>query len=356
MKILLLFTILLVSPSTFSKHIVLVNPSVPGVSFWDRVTKISLAAAKDLNLTVEVTYGEDNRITHFETLTNIASRESKPDLVIFMPYGGNAKYAYELFENAKIPFITMEKTLEKQERQMLGKPGEIYRYWYGEVFHDNEDAGKKLANSIIKRGYTVFKRKKLSLAALTGSFSGESSHRNDGLLAAIAEHPDVKLLQIVPANWSRERGKAAIHKLIGRYKSVDIVWSASDSMALGVLDSLRAKPSAQQPRMIIGGFDWTQEAIKEIRQGNIHASIGGHIFQGAWSLILAEDLLLNRTPKYKSIAYSLEVIDTENVDKYELLSTNYDWDSIDFTQFSLSNDKTETKFLFDFESILSQIK
>jgi len=352
---LLLLSILL-SPYALSKNIVFVNPSVPGVSFWDRVTNISLAAARDLNLVVEVVYGEDNRITHFETLTNIASRKNKPDLVIFMPYGGNAKYAYELFENAKIPFITMERTLEKQEAQTVGTPGKRFKYWFGEVFHNNEEAGKKLADSIIKRGYTVFNKKKLSLAALTGSFSGESSHRNDGLLASIAEHPDVKLLQIIPANWSRERGKAAIHKLINRYETVDVVWSASDSMALGVLDSLKAKPSEHQPSMVVGGFDWTLEAVKEIKQGNLHASVGGHIFQGAWTLVLAKDLLLGKIGKYKSISYSLEIIDTQNVNRFEIFATNYDWDTIDFNKFRLSEGQLETEYPFNIDRVLSQIK
>jgi ABC-type sugar transport system substrate-binding protein len=355
-KTLLFLFSILVSPYVFSKNIVFVNPSVPGVAFWDRVTKISLAAARDLDLTVEVVYGEDNRITHFETLTNVASRENKPDLVIFMPYGGNAKYAYELFENAMIPFVTMERTLEKQEAQTLGSPGEHFKYWYGEVFHDNENAGKRLADSIIEYGYKVFNKKKLSLAALTGSFSGESSHRNDGLLASIAEHPDIKLLQIVPANWSRERGKAAIHKLINRYKHVDLVWSASDSMALGVLDSLKAKPHEQRPKVVIGGFDWTQEAIKEIQQGNIHASVGGHIFQGAWTLVFAKDLLFDKVSKYKSISYSLEVIDTHNISKFQILSTNYEWDAVDFNQFRLRDEQLETEYLFGFDSVLSQIK
>lgn len=356
MKSILLIFIILVSPYAFPKNVVLVNPSVPGVSFWDRVTRISLAAARDLDLTVEVMYGEDNRITHFETLTNIASRKDKPDLVIFMPYGGNAKYAYELFENARIPFITMERTLENQEAKTLGKPGEHYQYWYGEVFHDNVEAGKKLANSLINQGYTVFNKRKLSLAALTGSFSGESSHRNDGLLASIAEHPNIQLLQIVPANWSRERGKATIHKLINRYGSVDLVWSASDSMALGVLDSLKAEPQNRRKKMVVGGIDWTQEAVKEIKLGNLHASVGGHIFQGAWALVFAKDLLVGKVEKYKRISYSLELIDTQNVSDFELLSTNYEWDSIDFNQFRLKEGQQEAEYLFGFDSVLSQIK
>lgn len=356
MKTVLFLTCILFSSSALSKNIIFVNPSVPGVSFWDRVTKISLAAAKDLDLTVEVKYGEDNRITHFETLTNIASRDDKPDLVIFMPYGGNAKYAYELFENAKIPFITMERTLEDQEAKTLGKPGEHYQYWYGEVFHDNVEAGKKLADSIIDHGYTVFNKKKLSIAALTGSFSGESSHRNDGLLASIAEHPSIKLLQIVPANWSRERGKAAIHKLINRYESIDLVWSASDSMALGVLDSLKAKPHERRTKMVVGGIDWTQEAVREIKLGNLHASVGGHIFQGAWTLVFAKDLLFGKVKKYRSISYSLELIDTKNVSKFEILSTNYEWDSIDFNQFLLKEGQQETEYLFGFDKVLSQIE
>lgn len=231
MKVILFFLCIALSTSAISKDIVLVNPSVPGVAFWDRVTDISLAAARDLNLTVEVVYGEDNRITHFEKLTNIASREVKPDLVIFMPYAGNAKFSYDLFENAKIPFITMEKTLENQEALTLGKPGKPYRLWYGEVFHNNEDAGKKLADSIIKQGQSVFSKKKLSLAALTGSFSGESSHRNDGLLASIARHPDVKLLQIVPANWSRERGLEASGKPAKFSQQVD--WSGNIVISKG---------------------------------------------------------------------------------------------------------------------------
>jgi len=356
MKFALLLFFLIYSSCSYCQNIVFVNPSVPGVSFWDRVTKITHSAARDLDIELEVVYGADNRISHFETLTKVASRQEKPSLVVFMPYGGNAKFAYQLFENAKIPFITMERTLEDREAQGIGTPGETFKYWVGEVFHDNQLAGKQLAESIIQESYQLFGKKELSLAALTGSFSGESSHRNDGLMSAIASHSSVSLLQIVPAHWSRERGKNAIHKLINRHKKVELVWCASDSMALGVLDSLKALNNDSLNRTVIGGFDWTREAIDEIKKGNLHASIGGHIFQGAWTMVLAKDVLSDEVPKYLSVDYDLELINKYNINRYHMLATDFNWDVIDFKEFSIKNAENTAEYSFSFNRILSLLE
>ena len=107
MKFTLFLVIFLYSFSVKAIHITFVNPSISGYDFWDRVTYAFLDAAKDLNVNVEVLYGQDNRVFNHQKIVEITNKAVKPDYVIFMPYSGNAKAAFDLLEEHEIPFITL---------------------------------------------------------------------------------------------------------------------------------------------------------------------------------------------------------------------------------------------------------
>ncbi len=337
MKYILLAVSLLVSFTSAAINVTFINPSVPGTAFWDRVTAVARAAADDLSINLTVLYGADNRIFNLDAVKKVTTSKVKPDYVIFSPYDGNAVQTYQALEQAKIPFITIERTLQPNEQVLLALPQEKYKYWLGEVFHDNIFAGKLLADSLIKHARQTNKDERLSIVGISGSFSGESNQRNEGLKSSVESHQDIQLLQIVPAIWSRERSRYIIHQLTGRFGKIDIAWTASDGMALGVLDSISSGSSEVNPDIVVGGIDWTVEAIEKVKSGELAASVGGHIMQTAWALVKIYDhhhglKVFDKAANEKT--FDLEVIDKENVDQYFVLANKVNWGLVDFLQFS----------------------
>jgi len=336
----------------------LVNPSIPGTPFWDRVTAIAYAAANDLNIELSVVYGRDNRIFNHKTIEQLAKLEQKPDFVILMPYGGNAKVSFDVLEQAKIPFITMERTLHYDEQVIVGYPQENYRYWLGEVYHDNTHAGELLADTLFTRANSLFKKDTLTAIGISGSFSGESEQRVGGLIKSVSHHPKVNLLQVVPGGWSRERSRDIIHQLTSRYGEIDIAWAASDGMALGVLDSTLSLHSPIANKIITGGIDWTSEAVEKIKSGHMTASVGGHIMQAAWALVKVYDFHAGHPVFSKgdgAPSYNLEVITADNIDAYYFLAQQVEWSMVDFKKFSLSHPPKKTKHYFEFSLVVEQI-
>ncbi len=349
---------LLFPSASWGVNITFVNPSVPGTPFWDRVSAAARAAANDLNFNLSIVYGGDNRIFHFDAIKKIAESQYKPDFVIFMPFDGNAIHTFQLLEHAKIPFVTIERTVHADKQAELGLPQVKFHYWLGEVFHDNVSAGKLLANSLINAASEQSKRSDLKIAAISGSFSGESSHRVEGLQASLNQHDDVHLLQVVHANWSRERSRRIIYQLANRFGEIDIVWAASDGMALGVLDSVASGDKNLNPNIVVGGIDWTVEAIEQVSQGNLVASVGGHFMQAAWALIKLYDHQHNVNVFKKGVSgksYELEAITQKNIEHFRFLAQKVDWDKIDFKSFTLTHSK-QAQYQFSFTHLVQLLQ
>ena len=350
MKFVLFIVILFHSFNVHAIHITFINPSASGYDFWDRVTYAFLDAAKDLNVEVDVLYGQDNRIFNHQNIVDVTNRSVKPDYVIFMPYSGNAKAAFDLLEQHKIPFITLERTLPTKEQHILGIPQQQYKYWLGELYHDNEHAGELLANTLIDAAKSGKNQpdKVYSVVGLMGMYGGESEHRVDGLEKSIAAQANTELLQTAPGFWSKAKSEIVFQQMISRYSGtkIDIAWAASDGMALGIAKV--AEKHNKDGHIKIGGIDWTKDAIAAINNGQITASVGGHFMQAAWALIRVFDHHHNKDVFLQGEnkpTYHLEAVTQENIKKHMFLMEKINWDRVDFKQYSLVfNDKNTHDF------------
>lgn len=356
MKYLFLIVVMLVQLTASAIEVTFINPSIPGTPFWDRVTAIAKAAADDLKINLTVVYGKDNRIFNLEAIENVAAQKIKPDYLIFMPYDGNSEVSFTTLETSKIPFITLERTLLAEEQEFISLPQVKYKYWLGEIFHDNKVAGEILSDSLISAVRQQHKGP-IKVAGLTGSFSGESNQRSLGLQKSIDKHENVELLQVVPAIWSRERSRYIIHQMSSRFGKIDVAWAASDGMALGVLDSVKSGYNQVNPDMKIGGIDWTVEAIEKVKTKDLVATVGGHIFQAAWGLIKIFDHHHNKAVFVRGVdqkTYDLQVIDQNNINDFYVLAKKVDWQHVDFNVFTLTS-TNNSQYNFDIALIMKAL-
>jgi ABC-type sugar transport system substrate-binding protein len=204
----------------------------------------------------------------------------------------------------------------------------------------------------------MLKKSKGSITAfgLSGDYHSESTLRNEGLLKTAAQYSiDVK--QLVYTNWKKVISKEKLLKLIKRYGMADIVWCASDVNAIGALEGTSQLKLQPNKDFVIGGFDWTPSALKQIQQHQLTASVGGHLFQGARALIKIFDYHhgidnFNRDKDYKG--YLLEIIDINNINTYQQLTNKNEWKDVDFSLFSYS--KQKQALTFNTLNILSQLE
>jgi len=357
-KLLLIVFLLLTFPAS-AINVTFINPSMQGNGFWDQVNRVAFAAANNLNISFKVVQSGGHRLLQKEIINNIISQEFKPDYVIFLPYDGTAFDTFTKLEHAKIPFVTLERTVFPDLQNKLGVPQQYFKFWLGEIYHDNKKAGRLLASALFQASkQSLAVTNNLNVVAISGDMSGHSSERNAGLIEELEQDSNFALAQIVNARWERKIAGNMFIGLFRRYQDIQVVWTAADVMALGVADVASGHGKTINQDLFIGGFDWTSEALQAIKENRYTASVGGHFMQTAWALVKIYDYSNGKqafSGNDNLPSYQLQIIDKNNIDDYQVLLNNPNWDKVDFLQFSLTHQANLTRYQFDFYKVLNQL-
>ncbi|KPW00401.1 ABC transporter substrate-binding protein [Pseudoalteromonas sp. P1-8] len=347
---LLVFTLLCCSPLYAGEQfsVLLVNPSVKSDVFWQKVTDVMQVAAKQNNVSLTTIYGGGNRHIQLAELKQYLQYNPKPDYAILINYPGGAEQSMSLLEQHKVNFITLEETIVGVERDEVGKPRQRFKYWLGEVFHDNFKAGEQLGKALLEEAINT--KQTPHFVAINGHYGTESDTRSDGLVHYLRKQ-DVELEQVVYASWNKQEAENKVSRLLQRYPDTNVIWCASDLMAQGALEAVKGK---KDKAYFIGGIDWLDDNLDLIEQQKLTASVGGHFMMGAWALISVIDHH-NGNPYWQNhdaIKFQLGVITKHNIQSYSWLRNIKDWSVIPFETFLLQNSKS-TEYAFDFDTLHS---
>ncbi len=313
--------------------ILFVNPSIKSDVFWQKTQRFALEAAQQLQFDISVIYGDGTRFFQYEELKRYLDNNKAPDYVIMINYPGNAKATMDLLRNYPSKIITIEQTISDQEKLAIGIPGDIYPNWLAEVIFSNKQAGSLLAKALISQAKQD--KKPLVVAGINGHFGSESKLRSNGLVEMV-EQEQAQLTQIVHANWSRDNAFDKAIKLLKRYPDLSVIWCASDTMALGVIDAVKSLGMLPSKDVFVGGFDWINSALSSIEQGELTASVGGHYIMGAIAVIAAyhDHQQIKRSTILNKVSYSfaLDLLSQANIQAKLALVQNLSYDKINFTQ------------------------
>lgn len=336
--LLLTFVIGIITFPVNAIHLVLVNPSNKSDPFWNYITDIAIATAKDLNITLDVEYSDANRIHQSDIIKSIANRKKKPDAVIFLPYDGTIMRSFKALETAKIPFVTLEQVFNRSMFPNLGYAMENYRYWLGEYTYDNEQAAIDLMEYLVAKAKRTNKKQKVHYAiGLGGDFYQSSMLRMKGFNLVAHKYEDVELNHVLPANWRKDKAKKLFKELHQKYGNTTIVFSASDHMALGVIEAAQDFNLIINKELFIGGFDWLPASLQAIDQELMTASMGGHFILASKAIVDLYDHLHGFAVYSKGSRehrVPLSIAHKDNVNTYRSLFLPVATSLIDFTVFS----------------------
>ncbi|ALO44637.1 ABC transporter substrate-binding protein [Pseudoalteromonas phenolica] len=334
LKIRLILLMLLTLPfMTIAKQTVLfVNPSVVDDPFWSKVQSISQHAAQQLGFKLDVIYGEGNRHIQFQELKKYLEYQKTPDYAILILYPGAAVESLKILEKFEVPAITMEQTISGEEKSQIAGPGEDYKYWLGEVYHDNYQAGYDLAKAL----HSVSNKKSnLTAVLINGHYGSESDMRAKGA-ADYFSSQGIEVAQEVHGSWSETLSTEQTLKLLKRHANIDIVWAASDLMAIGAMKACKIA-CADKQNIVFGGFDWLSVGLENVARGDTHASVGGHFMMGAWALVSLFDYHHKHSywSEHRELVIPMGVITKQNVNNYSWMKNSPNWGLIDYRLKSL---------------------
>lgn len=348
-------------------HFIFVNPSSEQDDFWNIFTAFTQAAADDLDVELEVLYSNRNTVTMLEHLRSVAERRDKPDAILLKVLKGMGKEALEIANVANIPIFLVNAGVDYAE---VGEPRENYAFWIGDKLPKDEQMGYDLAVFLIETALQagmVAEDGKVHILGFNGTATDAGAiRRANGLTKAVADYPeDVILHQITSANWSGQRAAEKFYWLYQRYPDTQVIWSASDGMALGVAQAAQEQGIALgfnsmqddlSHRLLIGGAAWVPEVFEPIRDGEILVSMGGELWEGGWSMVLLHDYFYGYDFETTMMRTTLLPLTAFNIDDYLEYFSDSDWSRIDFTTFSKAYYPEIKHYDFSLPAVLAHLK
>lgn len=217
--------------------------------------------------------------------------KDKPDAVIFIPVDDVAMVdSVKKLNDAKIPIVLVSNPL----------PGSFVTYVGADDFEIGYREARYLFEKLGGKGRIV---------VIEGTPAAPTNReRVRGYQRAFAEFPGIEVLGTGIGNYQQVDAKRVMEKLLSEHKEIDAVLSANDSMALGVLEALKA---ANRTAIVIG-INGILPAVKQIEAGGMLASVDFNMFKIGCTATRAAVRHLKREPLPEKVMLPAEVIDKTN--------------------------------------------
>lgn len=143
-------------------------------------------------------------------------------------------------------------------------PWEEDEHWVAHTTFDGVDSGyqntKALIEAIGGKG---------NIVALRGIPDNPPAiGRRAGMMKALSEHPDVKLLEEQVGDWDPNKGQQITETWLSKYGDrIDGIFSANDGMALGAIEALRAR--GLNGKVPVTGSDGSADALRAVEDGDM---------------------------------------------------------------------------------------
>jgi len=186
---------------------------------------------------------------------------------------------------ANIPILIVDTRLDAKAAADAGVQTEAY------IGSDNYAGGRLAGDHAVK--VTGGKARAAILEGIPGHETGDSRLR--GFRDAVKDTPGIAIVSSQPANWERDQGFNVFQNMLQAHPDIDLVFAASDLMALGAIEAIAAAGKTGKIRVI--GFDALDDAKKAIAAGTMEASVaqfpsemGRLAVEGAVKVIRGEKL------------------------------------------------------------------
>jgi ribose transport system substrate-binding protein len=217
--------------------------------------------------------------------------KDKPDAIIFIPVDDVAMVdSVKKLNDAKIPIVLVSNPL----------PGSFVTYVGADDFEIGYREARYLFEKLGAKGKIV---------VIEGTPAAPTNReRVRGYQRAFAEFPGIQVLGSGIGNYQQVDARRVMEKFLTEHKEIDAVLSANDSMALGVLEALKA---ANRTAIVIG-INGILPAVKQIETGGMLASVDFNMFKIGCTATRAAVRHLRKEPLPEKVMLPAEVIDKTN--------------------------------------------
>jgi ABC-type sugar transport system substrate-binding protein len=341
---------------------IFVNPGKVGEVFWDLVSDTMRAAARQLDIDVEIVYSERNRRTLIELGMAAVNSTTPPDYLIIVNEESAATPIVEAADAAGIKTFLLSNAFTGAEAERYGAPRRVLGNWIGSLTPDMTAAGTRMAKALVEDGLRnerLAADGKLHLLALGGDERTPNSiERTQGFTSFVAQRSDVVVDRLLFANWNAAEAETLTNRYLLWAQRLGIrpggVWAANDPIAIGAMKAI--DQSGLVPGRDIGvvGLNWSPEALAEVKAGRMLLTDGGHFFEGGWSMVMLRDHADGCDFAKGSAArvFPLASIDRASLPEVEELITSRRFERIRFGEFRATGHGDCGRYDFSLNALL----
>lgn len=362
-NILALFSILVLFCASFtnaqeSMHVVFINPDPPDSPFWSNMTSFMQAVANNLDIQLDVLYGDRTRFKNEKNFLQVLNQTKKPDYIITILQESMAPKVLSAAESSGVKVFVVNTDIPLKVQGKIGTPREKYTSWIGHMFPDDEQGGYLLAQTLAKLTTSLSTEIKppFEMFGISGSHdSSPALLRNNGVKKALIKEPEILLNQIIYAQWDEQKAYEIASGLFLRYPNTSLVFCAGGAMTSGTLKAIQDSSRTPGKDLLFGSFDWNEAIVNHIKDGTMAASVGGHFMDGGWSLILLYDYhhgIDFEDSVGITIRKPLSVMTRANVNEYEALLNKESWENINFKKLTKTLGKKDTPYTLTIDALI----
>ncbi|MDT9001554.1 ABC transporter substrate-binding protein [Paucibacter sp. APW11] len=273
-------------------NIAFINPGRHDEPFWRTAGEAMQAAAQSLGVQFEQLFAERDPERMVQLARDIAARApaQRPDYVILVNEKGTLVQSAQVLGSAGIKSFAAFNGLLPQDLQRFA-PRRGLPLLMGSLESPAEEAGYLTMKTLIRQAAAGSTGQRLQLLAINGDRSTPVSiQRNNGMRRALAEHPEVELLQQSFADWRRDLAEQQAGALLARHPGVRMIWTASDLMAFGAMDAASRAGRKPGQDLFFASINTSKEAMLALIDGRLSSLAGGHFLAGAWAIVMLYDL------------------------------------------------------------------
>ncbi|MBB3139410.1 ABC transporter substrate-binding protein [Halomonas organivorans] len=341
-------------------HVRFVNPGFASGGFWRSVSETMRAAAEQLGLSLEISYGEREWPRMRANAEAAIASPSPPDYLILVNEHGQAADLVRAADARGVPTLLLLNTLTDRQVARVGRAGQELPCWLGSLTPDNERAGHEMATALFDAARGLSPQPgRIALMTLAGDVATPASQaRLAGLDRALAAAPDVDERRRLVVDWSYDEAYRRIDTWLSTQRRFDAIWAANDPIALGAMAAAERHGLMAGRDYAVVGMNWSTAALARVNDGEMTLTHGGHFLAGAWAMVLLHDLHhgIPITAETTQLHFPMAALRAPIPGALQEILTQRQWSRIDFRRFSRYHHPERTGYDFSLAALQAAIR
>lgn len=249
---------------------------------WQLVSHFMAAAARRLEIDLQVLYAERDHLLMLRQTEEVARRREAPDYVVIVNEKMAAEHMLQTLARSSAKVLVIHNDLTHEQRSRIGNERGALSNWIGTLSANAERGGYRLMKYLCR----LHGPGQVRVIGITGDPSTPVSlERANGVQAFLLESSCGLTLQLAYSDWSMADGHEKARVLLARYPDANVIWAANDTMTLGAMQAAKEAKA----RVLVGGIGALPRAVASVIAGDIAAMMAGDYFIGAWAMVLLYD-------------------------------------------------------------------